>query len=31
MVIQAWQIILITIIAFIKAVDMYGTQVLGTH
>ena len=29
MVIQAWQIILITIIAFIKAVDMYGTQVLA--
>lgn len=28
MQIQAWQIILITILAFIKAVDMYGTQIL---
>lgn len=25
---QVWQIVLITIIAFIKAVDMYGTQIL---
>lgn len=28
MSISAWQIILITLIAFLKAVDMYGTQIL---
>jgi PTS system mannose-specific IIC component len=26
--IQAWQVILITLIAFIKAIDFYGTQIL---
>ncbi len=27
MQIQAWQIVLITVLAFLKAVDMYGTQI----